>query len=62
MSTILVARMVFNLREAGTEVYEGTEEWRSRIEWSSELPIVTYGARNRRGVEDGFGADTFDLS
>ena len=24
--------MIFNLREAGTEVYEGTEEWRSRIE------------------------------
>ncbi len=24
--------MVFNLREAGTEVYEGTKEWHSRIE------------------------------
>lgn len=24
--------MVFNLREAGTEVYEGTTEWHSRIE------------------------------
>ncbi len=24
--------MVFNLREVGTEVFEGTTEWRSRIE------------------------------
>ncbi len=24
--------MIFNLREVGTEVYEGTEEWRSRVE------------------------------
>lgn len=24
--------MLFNLREVGTEVDEGTEEWRSRIE------------------------------
>jgi len=32
LSVILVSRMIFNLREAGTEVYEGTEEWRSRIE------------------------------
>ncbi len=24
--------MIFNLREAGTEVYEGTMEWHSRIE------------------------------
>ncbi len=24
--------MIFNLREAGTEVYEGTMEWRSRVE------------------------------
>jgi len=32
LSAILVSRMVFNLREAGTEVYEGTKEWHSRIE------------------------------
>ncbi len=24
--------MIFNLREAGTEVYEGTMEWQSRVE------------------------------
>ncbi len=24
--------MIFNLREAGTEIYEGTEAWRSRVE------------------------------
>jgi len=24
--------MIFNLLEVGTEVYEGTEEWRSRVE------------------------------
>jgi len=35
MSAIFVSRMVFNLREAGTEIYEGTEEWRSRIERST---------------------------
>jgi len=32
LSVILVSRMIFNLREAGTEIYEGTEEWRSRVE------------------------------
>ncbi len=32
LSVILISRMIFNLREAGTEVYEGTMEWRSRIE------------------------------
>ncbi len=29
---ILVSRMIFNLRDVGTEIYEGTEEWRSRVE------------------------------
>jgi len=33
ISVVLVSRMVFNLREAGTEVYESTEDWRKR-EWS----------------------------
>jgi len=32
LSAILVSRMIFNLRDVGTELYEGTEEWRSRIE------------------------------
>jgi len=32
LSAILVSRMIFNLREAGTEVYEGTKEWHSRVE------------------------------
>jgi len=32
LSVILVSRMIFNLREAGTEVHEGTMEWHSRIE------------------------------
>jgi len=32
LSVILVSRMIFNLREVGSEVYEGTEEWRSRVE------------------------------
>jgi len=35
-SAIFVSRMIFNLREAGTEIYEGTEEWRSRIERASK--------------------------
>lgn len=32
LSVILVSRMIFNLREAGTEIHEGTMEWHSRIE------------------------------
>lgn len=32
LSVILVSRMIFNLRDVGTEIYEGTGEWRSRIE------------------------------
>jgi len=32
LSVILVSRMIFNLREVGTQIGEGTEEWRSRIE------------------------------
>lgn len=32
LSVVLVSRMIFNLREAGTEIYEGTEAWRSRVE------------------------------
>jgi len=32
LSVILVSRMLFNLREAGTDVHEGTKEWHSRIE------------------------------
>jgi len=32
LSVILVSRMIFNLREAGTQIDGGTEEWRSRIE------------------------------
>ncbi|KLO16169.1 hypothetical protein SCHPADRAFT_938079 [Schizopora paradoxa] len=35
LSAILVSRMVFNLREAGTELHESTSEWRSRIEFQS---------------------------
>jgi len=32
LCAILASRMIFNLREAGTEIFEGTEEWRTRIE------------------------------
>jgi len=32
LSVIFVSRMIFNLRDAGTQICEGTEEWRSRIE------------------------------
>jgi len=34
LSAVLVPRMIFNLREAGTDVYEGTQEWHSRMERS----------------------------
>lgn len=56
--------MIFNLREAGTEIYEGTAEWHSRLEQASVLPPVVYAAPNRREAEeseDDFGADTLDL-
>lgn len=61
LSTILVSRMIFNLREAGTEIYEGTHEWRSRLEQASALPPIVYAPRNRRVVGDESGIDTFDL-
>ncbi|KLO16164.1 hypothetical protein SCHPADRAFT_223269 [Schizopora paradoxa] len=32
ISVIIVSRMVFNLREAGTDIHEGTMEWHSRLE------------------------------
>ncbi len=32
--------MIFNLREVGTEVYEGTMEWHSRIE--REVPTMRF--------------------
>ncbi|KLO16168.1 hypothetical protein SCHPADRAFT_938078 [Schizopora paradoxa] len=32
LSVIFISRMVFNLREVGTEVCEGTTQWRARIE------------------------------
>jgi len=32
LSAILVSRMIFNLRDVGTELYEGSAEWRSRVE------------------------------
>ncbi|KLO15827.1 hypothetical protein SCHPADRAFT_244838 [Schizopora paradoxa] len=31
ISVVLVSRMVFNLREIGTEVYEGTQEFQTRL-------------------------------
>jgi len=37
LAVALISRMIFNLREVGTEVYEGTEEWRSRVEKSTKL-------------------------
>jgi len=36
LSAILVSRMIFNLREAGTEAREGTMEWHSRMARESE--------------------------
>ncbi|KLO16182.1 hypothetical protein SCHPADRAFT_224874 [Schizopora paradoxa] len=32
LSVILVSRMIFNLRDAGAKILEGTEDWRSRLE------------------------------
>jgi len=34
LSAVLVTRMIFNLREAGTEIYEGTREWATRVDQS----------------------------
>ncbi|KLO16186.1 hypothetical protein SCHPADRAFT_225156 [Schizopora paradoxa] len=62
LSTILVSRMIFNLREVGTEVYEGTMEWRSRLERISAHESIVFRSRSRREIEIESGADTFDLS
>ncbi|KLO08480.1 hypothetical protein SCHPADRAFT_607323 [Schizopora paradoxa] len=32
LSVVFVSRMIFNLREVGTEINEGTDAWRSRVE------------------------------
>ncbi|KLO16187.1 hypothetical protein SCHPADRAFT_225196 [Schizopora paradoxa] len=47
LSTILVLRMIFNLREAGTEVYEGTHEWRSRMEHIPVRESIAFAARSQ---------------
>ncbi|KLO12431.1 hypothetical protein SCHPADRAFT_941253 [Schizopora paradoxa] len=36
LSVVLISRMIFNLREVGTEIYESTRKWRSRIEHSTD--------------------------
>ena len=52
LSATLVSRMVFNLREVGTEVYEGTMEWRSRVE-RDVVPIrFRVPTTVRDGLED----------
>ncbi len=40
--------MVFNLREVGTEVFEGTTEWRSRV----ERGVVTMRFRVPTAIRD----------
>ncbi|KLO16171.1 hypothetical protein SCHPADRAFT_223901 [Schizopora paradoxa] len=50
LSAILVSRMVFNLREAGTELQESTSEWRSRIEGQ---PIRQTNVHKLRAKKDG---------
>jgi len=53
--------MTFNLREAGTEVCEGTEEWRSRIEqpestkYSMRFHVPTALASESLEPEDSVG-------
>lgn len=42
LAVVLISRMIFNLREAGTEVCEGTEEWRNRIDRSIKLEIMRF--------------------
>ncbi|KLO16185.1 hypothetical protein SCHPADRAFT_938091 [Schizopora paradoxa] len=60
LSAILVSRMIFNLREAGTEIYEGTEEWRSRLECISVRDPIAFRVGGRREVEDELGIDSFN--
>ncbi|KLO16166.1 hypothetical protein SCHPADRAFT_938076 [Schizopora paradoxa] len=63
LSAILVSRMIFNLREAGTELHESTLEWRSRIQFQSIHQANCRRLRaNGRDLEDEFGEDTFNSS
>jgi len=66
LSTILVSRMIFNLREAGTEIYEGTEEWRSRVERVTKemqfhVPTTIHedGVEIREDLDGQSGAEVF---
>ncbi len=62
--------MIFNLREGGgTEVYEGTTEWRSRVErevatMRFRVPTTIHGDasdfRDDEGGNGGFEAGGFD--
>jgi len=50
---ILASRMIFNLREVGTEIYEGTEEWRSRVERSIQFRVPTSARENSTQDSEG---------
>jgi len=63
LSVILVSRMVFNLREAGTEVHEGTMEWHSRIErGTATMQLQQFRIPKTTGIRDSLTDSLNDLS
>ncbi|KLO16173.1 hypothetical protein SCHPADRAFT_938080 [Schizopora paradoxa] len=61
LSAILVSRMVFNLREVGTELQESTSEWRSRIEGRSLRQPNVHRLRAKNGGHEFEDEDEYDL-
>jgi len=63
LSAILVSRMVFNLREAGTEVHEGTMEWHSRVEReTATMQLQQFRIPKTTGIRNSLTDSLNDLS
>ncbi len=54
--------MIFNLRDVGTEIYEGTEEWRSRVEREVATMRFRVPTTINDGASSGFQEITEDVS
>ena len=52
--------MIFNLREAGTEVHEGTQEWCNRVERTSAPGPIIFRSRSRGEIEDDLDVEALD--
>ncbi len=55
--------MIFNLREAGTEVHEGTKEWHSRIEReTATMQFQQFRIPKTTGIRDSLSDSLNNLS